>query len=184
MLSFILVNPIASSLDFENAQQQNLTLNYSLHPNPMQVNHYDASFNSTNNFNNFDPSNQFQYQFEQSQQTSSSSSTTSSSQYQAGGHLQQQNMYQQTTTVPTTAQNQQQNYYGQSMVPQPNQNMNNGPSTYQHTIDDLLVHQPTTNYQQTNIYNSQEHIPAIQTHQSVSICLYLYLIKCSTFPHI
>lgn len=135
---YFLVNPIASS-HFENAQQQNLTQNYSLHPNPMQVNHYDASFNSTNNFNNFDPSsNQFQYQFDQQTQQ------TSSTQYQAGGHLQQQNMYQ--------------------------QNMNNGPSTYQHTIDDLLVHQPTTNYQQTtNIYNSQEHIPAIQTHQSVSI---------------
>jgi len=137
---YFLVNPIASS-HFENAQQQNLTQNYSLHPNPMQVN-YDASFNSTNNFNNFDPSsNQFQYQFDQQTQQ------TSSSQYQAGGHLQQQNMYQ--------------------------QNMNNGPSTYQHTIDDLLVHQPTTNYQQTNIYNSQEHIPAIQTHQSVSILYYL-----------
>lgn len=153
----ILVNPIASS-HFENAQQQNLTQNYSLHPNPMQLNHYDASFNSTtttttsNNFNNFDPSNQFQYD-------------------QAGGHMQQQqNMYQQNTTTTTTSPNQQQqNYYGQSMVPQPNQTMNNGPSTYQHTIDDLLVHQPTTNYQQTNLYNSQEHIPAIQTHQSVSI---------------
>ena len=100
-----------------------------------------------------------------------SSSSTSSSQYQAGGLMQQQNMYQQTTQSQQNIQ-QQQNYYGQSMVPQqPNQNMNNGPSTYQHTIDDLLVHQPTTNFQQTNLFNSQEHIPAIQTHQSVSILL-------------
>lgn len=169
---FFLVNPIASS-HFENAQQQNLTQNYSLHPNPMQLNHYDASFNSTttttNNFNNFDPSNQFQYH-----QHQTSSSSSSSSQYQAGGHMQpqqQQNMYQQNTTTTTSPNQQQQNYYGQSMVPQPNQTMNNGPSTYQHTIDDLLVHQPTTNYQQTNLYNSQEHIPAIQTHQSVSISI-------------
>lgn len=153
LLYFILVNPIASS-HFQNAQQQNLTQNYSLHPNtnPMQVNHYDAaSFNPNNNFNNFEQSNQFQYQ--QTQQNFS----------QAGGLMQQQNqqnMYQQ------NQQNiQQQNYYGQSIV---QQNMNNGPSTYQHTINDLLVHQPTTNYQQTNIYNSQDPVPVIQTHQSVS----------------
>lgn len=153
-----LVNPIESS-HFQNAQQQNLTQNYSLHPNPMQVNHYDASFNPQNNFNNFDQSNQFQYQQQ--------SSTT---QYQAGGLIQQQtqqNMYQQ--NQQNIQQQQQQNYYGQSMVQQPLSNMNNGPSTYQHTINDLLVHQPTTNFQQTNIYNTQDHMPVIQTHQSVSI---------------
>jgi hypothetical protein len=179
-LSFylFLVNPTASS-HFQNAPQQNLTQNYSLHPNPMQAtSHFnDASFNSTNNnFNNFDQSpNQF-YQSpnnypQQSSDVAASSSSTSTQQYQVSGQMtQQQNMYQQ--------QQQQQGlqYYGQSIPQQQQQHQGintNGPtSTYQHTINDLLVHQPSNSSYQTNMYNNQqEHIqqPTPQTHQSVSI---------------
>lgn len=179
MLSFyFLVNPIASS-HFQNAQQQNLTT-YSLHPNPMQVNHYNASFNSNNNFNNFDQSsNQYQSHYQQQQQSSSAPSSSSSSQYQVGNMQQQQNtLYQQTTTLQQ--QNMQQQFYGQS-IPQQQQHQGiiNGPSTatYQHTINDLLVHQPSTNYQQqTNMpyNNSQEHIP----HQSVSVkSIFIFIYK-------
>ena len=163
---FFLVNPPIASSHFQNAQQQNLTQNYSLHTNPMQVNHSfeNASFNpNNNNFNNFDQSNQFQYQTNYPQQQQSSS--TSSQQYQVGHVQEQQQIYQ-------SQQNMQ--YYGQSIPQQQqeqHQGLNNGPtSTYQHTINDLLVQNPTTttNFQQ-NMFNSQEHIQPIQTNQSVSV---------------
>jgi hypothetical protein len=165
---FFLVNPIASS-HFQNAQQQNITSqNYSLHPNNNNVpamqmtNHqYDASsFNSSsNNFNhNFDPSNQ-SLQYQQQQQTFVAQQQT----FEGGSHMtQQQQMYQST----------QAQFYGQSaMMGHQNhtQGLNNGPtSTYQHTINDLLVH-PTSSYQQPQqqqpaptLYNNQ-----VQTNQSV-----------------
>ena len=136
---FILVNPIASS-HTHNAPQQNLTQNYSLHPNPMQANSFDASsFTSSvtnNNFNNFDQSN-FQMQYQQPQQQ-----TFDQQQYQ-GGHIQQQ-------------------FMGQSS--QQHQGINNGSSsTYQHSINDLLV-QPTATLQQ-NLFSSQD---TLATNQSVS----------------
>lgn len=181
---FFLVNPIASS-HIQNAQQQNLTSqNYSLHPNnnnstnvqAMQMtnhHHYDASsFNSSsNNFNhNFDPSNQsFQYQQQNYEQTTAIVAQT----YEGGSHMtqQQQQIYQSTQ--------QQAQFYGQSatMMGQASttaihhqnhtQGLNNGPtSTYQHTINDLLVQHPTSSYQQQpqqqTLYNNQ-----VQTNQSV-----------------
>lgn len=134
LLFVFLVNPIASSHS-HNAQQQN----YSLHPNPVQTNNYDASFNSANNFNNFDQSNQFPMQYQQQQ-------TYDQQQFQ-GGHVQQQ-------------------FMGQSSVvgqQQLHQGINNGSaSSYQHSINDLLV-QPTVTLQQ-NLF-SQE---AVTANQSVS----------------
>jgi hypothetical protein len=181
VLSFyFLVNPIASS-HFQNAQQQNITQNYSLNSNPMQMNHYDASFNPTNNnFNNFDPSinNQFQYNSQQQSQSYQNQPTTSAAQnpqYPQAGHIQQQQQIYQ----PSTQQQNMQQYYNQSLVntQQQQHSVNNGPtSTYQHTINDLLMQQPTTNFNQQqqpqNLYNSQEHIANqhLQSNQSVS-CL-------------
>ncbi len=178
VLFFIfLVNPIASS-HFQNAQQQNLTSqNYSLHPNnntthleTMQMtSHYDASsFNSTsttNNFNNFDPSNQFQYQQQQQSHYQQN--------YEGGHNLtQHQQMYQQAPQQ----QNQQQQFYGQSVmgassatsIHQNHSQGINGPSTYQHTINDLLVQNSSSSYQQQpqqtqqNMYSNQ-----MQSNQSV-----------------
>jgi hypothetical protein len=140
-----LVNPIASS-QIHNAQQQNVIQNFSLHPNPMQTSNYDASFNSANNFNNFDQSNQFQTQYQQQ----------SFDQQYEGGLVQQQ---------------QQQQFMGQSSVVEQQQQLhhqviNNGSATgYQHSINDLLV-QPATGLQQ-NLFSSQE---SVATNQSVSIC--------------
>lgn len=129
-----LVNPIASS-HFHNAQQQNLTQNYSLHPNPVQANNYDASFNSANNFNNFDQSNQFPTQYQQQQ--------TFNEQFQ-GGLIQQQFMGQSTAVSQLH-----------------HQGINNGSSAYQHSINDLLV-QPTVTLQQ-NLFNNQETITVNQS---------------------
>jgi hypothetical protein len=134
-----LVNPIASS-HFHNAQQQNLTQNYSLHPSPMQANSFDASFNPANNFNNFDQTNQFQMQYNQQQPQ------TFDQQPFEGGNIQQQQFMGQSTVV------------GQQQLQQ--QGINNGSAPgYQHSINDLLV-QPTT-----NLFGSQE----TSTNQSVSI---------------
>jgi hypothetical protein len=133
-----LVNPIASS-HFHNAQQQNITQNYSLHPNPMQTNSFDASFNPANNFNNFDQTNQFQMQYNQQQPQ------TFDQQPFEGGHIQQQFMGQSSVV-------------GQQQLQ--HQGINNGTAPgYQHSINDLLV-QPTP-----NLFGSQE----TSTVQSVSI---------------
>jgi hypothetical protein len=153
-----LVNPIASP-HFQNAQQQNISQNYSLHPNTMQVNHFDASLNSNNNnFNNF--ANQFQYETQQQTYPQQNQSTNHQS-FETVGQMYQPQIVEQ--------------FFGQSVMPNQNhqpstvqQGLNNGPSSsYQHTINDLLVQQPSTVYQQ-NVYSSQEHIPAIQSNQSVS----------------
>lgn len=120
-------------------------------------NHYDASSLNANNFNNFDPSTQYQSQYHIQQQQN----------FQAGGiNHQSQQMYNQ----------QQQQFYGHGQSSSSSnssiqQNLNNGPtSTYQHTINDLLVQHPTSSYQQQqpqqNLYNNQ-----IQTNQSVSFNL-------------
>lgn len=95
----------------------------------MQANSYDAS--SFNNINNFDPSNQFQMQYQQQ---------SFDQQYQ-GGHVQQQQ------------------FMGQSpVVVQHIQGINNGSTSgYQHSINDLLV-QPTATLQQ-NLFSSQETVP-------------------------
>lgn len=141
---FILVNPIASS-HFHNAPQQNLTQNYSLHPNPMQANSFDASsFTATpaNNFNNFVESTPFQMQYQQ-QQSSSSSFVQQSFE---GGQVQQQQ------------------FMGQTSAVNQHQGINNGStSAYQHSINDLLV-QPTATLQQ-NLFSSQD---TLSTNQSVS----------------
>lgn len=133
-VSFIfLVNPIASS-QFHNAPQQTLTQNYSLHPNPMQVNSYDASFTSANNFNNFDQSNQFPMQYQQQP----------FNQYEGG-------QFMGLTSV-----------VGQQQQQQLHQGINNGStSSYQHSINDLLV-QPTATLQQ-NLFSSQDAVPANQS---------------------
>lgn len=93
----------------------------------MQANSYDAS--SFNNINNFDPSNQFQMQYQQQ---------SFDQQYQ-GGHVQQQ-------------------FMGQSpVVVQHIQGINNGSTSgYQHSINDLLV-QPTATLQQ-NLFSSQDAV--------------------------
>lgn len=141
-ISFILVNPIASS-HFHNASQQNLTQNFSLHPNPMpEANSFDASsFSSATNFNNFDQSNQFQMQYQQQQPQQSFDQT-----YQGGLDQQLQ-------------------FMGQTSAVSQHQGINNGSATsYQHSINDLLV-QPTATLQQ-NLFSSQD---ALVSNQSVSI---------------
>jgi hypothetical protein len=174
-----LVNPIASS-HFPNAPQQNLTQNYSLHPNnannnvnaqAMQMsNHYDASsFNSNSNFNNFDPSNQFQSY--QSATTQYQQQQNSAQNFEVGQMHQSQQIYQQ--------QQQTQQFYGQSsssmiaVSHQQHQGLNGPSSTYQHTISDLLVQNSTPTYQQPqpqqqqSLYNNQ-----VQSNQSVRIFLF------------
>lgn len=121
-------------------------------------NHYDvSSFNSNNNnFNNFDPSNQFQ-------------SYQSAQNFEVGQMHQSQQIYQQQQQQP-------QQFYGQSsssMIGVSQQGLNNGPaSTYQHTINDLLVQNSTPTYQQQpqqqNLYNNQ-----VQSNQSVRLIFFM-----------
>lgn len=205
-----LVNPIASSHFLQNAQQQNLTSqNYSLHPNinnnnnstnnvqAMQMtNHHQfdaSSFNSSNNFNhNFDPSNQsFQYQQNYQQQQSTVTTVVAQQSFEGGSHMTQQQQQQQQQIYQSSQQTQ---FYGQSnMMGQTStvtaihqnhtQGLNNGPTstTYQHTINDLLVQHSTSSYQQTpapqqTLYNNQ-----VQTNQSVRKFLILLIFLMTFF---
>lgn len=100
----------------------------------MQVNSYDASFTSANNFNNFDQSNQFPMQYQQQP----------FNQYEGG-------QFMGLTSV-----------VGQQQQQQLHQGINNGStSSYQHSINDLLV-QPTATLQQ-NLFSSQDAVPANQS---------------------
>lgn len=171
VLDFILVNPIASS-HLQNAPQQN----YSLHPNnnnnnhnlnvndnsnnAMQIlNHFDASspLIVNNNFNNFDPSSNYQSQYQQPV-------VLNPQNFQAGNVNQQSQIYNQPQ------------FYGQSSSSSSTMttnHQNNGPSTtYQHTINDLLIQHPTSSFQQQTIYNNQ-----VQSSQSVIISLLHILMK-------
>lgn len=119
----------------------------------MQDNSFDPSYNSANNFNNFDQSNQFQMQYSLPQQ-----SFQNQQQFQ-GGHIQQQFMGQSSIV------GQQQELH--------NQGINNGSTTaYQHSINDLLV-QPTATLQQ-NLFNNQD---AISGNQSVSWKIFKYSLE-------
>lgn len=135
----------------------------------MQIlNHFDASSSplivNNNNFNNFDPSSNHQYQQSQFQQPV----VLNPQNFQAGNVNQQSQIY-----------NQQQ-FYGQSSSSSSTMtanHQNNGPSsTYQHTINDLLIQHPTPTFQQQTLYNNQ-----VQTSQSVNIIL-KGIFKSSLIP--
>jgi len=171
LLFRFLVDPNASANNIHNAQvpqTPNLTQNYS---SQATNHHFDMSYNSSssssaNNFNNF---TQFPMQYQPQQQQTDQYG--GQQQYQDGNQMyqqQQQQFHGQSTVVATGVMQQQQHQHG----------LHGPTSTYQHSINDLLV-QPTATLQQ-NLFNS-ESMTSISSNQSVSLTFAMRLITQAFF---